>query len=76
MLDRWAGLIGCRTPREFISEADGIRTDRYAGPVEFLAHLGEMIEAATAGPEEETKTVNIKLVSPEMVRERVNGLAA
>lgn len=46
------------------------------GPVEFLAHLGEMIEAATAGPEEETKTVNIKLVSPEMVRERVNGLAA
>ncbi|MBX7104639.1 MAG: hypothetical protein K1X57_11195 [Gemmataceae bacterium] len=36
-LDRWAGLIGCRVPREFISEANGIRTDRYAGPVEFLA---------------------------------------
>jgi polyhydroxybutyrate depolymerase len=34
-LDRWAGLIGCRTPPEVVAEADGVREEVYPGPVPF-----------------------------------------
>ena len=34
-LDRWAGLIGCRTPPEVVAERDGVREEVYPGPVPF-----------------------------------------
>ncbi|MBX9580742.1 MAG: hypothetical protein K2X87_10580 [Gemmataceae bacterium] len=34
-LDRWAGLIGCRTPPELVADADGLREEAYPGPVPF-----------------------------------------
>jgi polyhydroxybutyrate depolymerase len=34
-LDRWAQLLGCSVPREVVAEFNGIRTERYPGPVDF-----------------------------------------
>jgi polyhydroxybutyrate depolymerase len=34
-LDRWAAALGCHPRREVLSDADGLRVERYPGPVEF-----------------------------------------
>lgn len=34
-LNRWAQLLGCQLEREMISDANGIRVERYPGPVVF-----------------------------------------
>lgn len=36
-LDRWAELIGCHAPRRLVRDEEGIRAERYDGPVEFTA---------------------------------------
>jgi polyhydroxybutyrate depolymerase len=35
-LNRWAELIGCEPRRVLVGEADGVREERYPGPVEFI----------------------------------------